>query len=165
MVGESNVALLLEQIIASPLRAIVDAQSESAKATVEFIMGLMKEEGEKLVPESVGLKYVRIIQDAETGEFKPEEQGLDIPLVTLVPIPYISVDEAEIEFDAKIVAAKPKNEGVKAVPLYAAYASKAARMGLSGEIHIKIKARRVDVPEGIARMITALSSSLTAGGR
>ena len=165
MASESNVALLLEQIIASPLRALVDAQSESARATVDFIMSLMKKEEKRVVPEAVELSYVQIIQDAETGELKPEEHRLSIPLVTLVPIPYISVDEAEIEFDAKIIATKPRSERVKAVPLYAVYASKAARVDFSGEMHIKIKAKRVDVPEGVARMITALSTSLTAGGK
>ncbi len=158
MANESNVALLLEQIIASPLRAIVDAQSESAKATVDFITSLMKREGETLTPESVELKYAQIVQDAGTGELKPEEQKLDIPLVTLVPIPYISVDEAEIEFDAKIVAARPER-GVRTVPIYATYASK-TKVDFSGEMHIKIKAKRADVPEGIAKMITALGASL-----
>ncbi|RUM35003.1 MAG: hypothetical protein DSY33_00690 [Archaeoglobus sp.] len=159
MVGGSNVALLLEQIIASPLRAIVDAQSESARATVEFITSLMKKEGGRLVPESVEIKYTQVIQDVETGELKPEEQKMDVPLITLVPIPYISVDEAEVEFDAKIIAANIERR-VKAVPIYATYAGK-ERTDLSGNIHIKIKAKRVDVPEGVARMITTLSNSLS----
>ncbi|MBO8180108.1 MAG: DUF2589 domain-containing protein [Archaeoglobus sp.] len=160
----SNLALLLEQIIASPLKAIVDAQSESANATVDFLLSLMDMDGERTIPKSVQVVYNQTYLDPESGELKQEAQKLSIPLVTLVPIPYISVDEADIEFKAKIVAAKPV-AGRKAVPLYAVYASKqTSKVDVSGDLHIRIKAKRADVPEGIARMITALSNSLNITG-
>ncbi|NOY12063.1 MAG: DUF2589 domain-containing protein, partial [Archaeoglobi archaeon] len=70
--------------------------------------------------------------------------------------------EVEIEFDAKIVAVRPEK---KVVQLYAIYAPRSSsRVDLSGEMHVKIKARRADVPEGIARMLTALANSLGVKG-
>nr|WP_230972451.1 DUF2589 domain-containing protein [Archaeoglobus neptunius] len=155
----ANFALLLEQIIASPLKAVVDAQSESAKATVNFLFSLMEEDGEKVVPKSVVVAYQQAFLDPDSGKVKQVEQRIGVPLVTLVPIPYISVDEAEIEFDAKVVAAGPSAEK-GAVPIYAVYAGRlTSRVDVSGELHLKIKARRSDIPEGIARMITVLANS------
>ncbi|RLI78098.1 hypothetical protein DRP05_08345 [Archaeoglobales archaeon] len=163
MATHSGVALLLEQIIATPLRAIIDAQTESAKATVDFLMSLMKKEGDETVPETIIIQYEQLIQNVETRKLEREKQKLIIPLLTLVPIPYMSIDEAEIEFDTKIVATKP-TEG-EAVPIYAVYTRKATPgVDFRGELHIKITARRTDIPEGMAKMITALSNPLVTTG-
>ncbi len=159
----SNIALLLEQIIASPLKAVIDAQEESARATMEFIAGMMDRKNGKLVPRSMEVSYSQAYVDADSGDLREEKQTLSVPLVTLVPIPYISVDEVEIDFDAKIVAAKPKKE-IKAVSLYAVYASSTSSLDLSGEMHVKIKAKRADIPEGVAKLITTLSNSLSIAG-
>ena len=159
-----NIALLLEQIIASPLKAVIDAQEESARATMEFIAGMMDRKNGKLVPRSMEVSYSQAYVDADSGDLREEKQTLSVPLVTLVPIPYISVDEVEIDFDAKIVAAKPKKE-IKAVSLYAVYASRStSSLDLSGEMHVKIKAKRADIPEGVAKLITTLSNSLSIAG-
>jgi len=47
-----------------------------------------------------------------------EKNRVKIPLLTLVPVPYLSIDEAEIDFSAKIVATSKQQKG-KFVPLYA----------------------------------------------
>ncbi|NOY11504.1 MAG: DUF2589 domain-containing protein, partial [Archaeoglobi archaeon] len=112
----SNLAVLLQQIISSPLRAVIDAQEESAKATLDFIASTMEKKAGKLVPKAVNVGYTQAYIDPDTGELKTEDLTLSVPLVTMVPIPYISVDEVEIEFDAKIVAVRPEK---KVVQLYA----------------------------------------------
>ncbi|MDI9643514.1 MAG: DUF2589 domain-containing protein [Archaeoglobaceae archaeon] len=157
-------ALLLEQIISAPLTAIIQAQKESAIATLQFLLSQMEEREEagrrKNFPISFELSYTQVLQNPETGQIEAFPMRMSIPVVTLVPIPYISVDEAEIEFNAKIITSKIREEkGLKFVSLYAAYGSK-TNVDLSGELHVKIKAKRADIPEGVAKMITALSNSI-----
>lgn len=157
-------ALLLEQIISAPLIAIIHAQKESAIATLQFLISQMEEREElgrrKKVPLTLDFNYSQILQDPETGRIEVLPMKMSIPVLTLVPIPYISIDEAELEFKAKIVTSKIREEkGIKFVSLYAAYGSK-ADVDLSGELNVKIKAKRTDIPEGVAKMITALSNSI-----
>ncbi|AAB90816.1 DUF2589 domain-containing protein [Archaeoglobus fulgidus] len=59
-----NVALLLDQIIATPLRSMVEAQQESANATVEFLTSLIDENGK---PKGIELAYEQTVFDPERG--------------------------------------------------------------------------------------------------
>ncbi|MFN3383277.1 MAG: DUF2589 domain-containing protein [Archaeoglobaceae archaeon] len=151
----AQVALFLEQLISAPLTAIVHAQKDSAKATLDFLLSHLVEKEEagkkKKVPLSVEFSYTQALQDPETGKIQILPMKISIPVLTLVPLPYISVDEAEIEFKAKIVAFK---EG----KFFAVYSHASA--DLSAELNVKIRAKRLEVPEGIAKTITALSNSI-----
>ncbi|MEM0202415.1 MAG: DUF2589 domain-containing protein [Archaeoglobaceae archaeon] len=150
----TQTALLLEQIISAPLTAIVHAQRDTAKATLDFLLSQLVEKEEagkkKRVPLSVEFSYTQVLQDPETGKLQTLPMKMSIPILTLVPLPYISVDEAEIEFKAKVVAFR---EG----KFFAVYQASA---DISAELNVKIRAKRVDVPEGMARAITALSNSI-----
>jgi len=157
-------ALLLEQIVSAPLTAIIQAQKESAIATLQFLLSQMEEREEagkrKKVPITLDFNYTQVLQDPDTGKVEAVPLKMSVPVLTLVPIPYISIEEAEIEFKAKIVASKIREEkGLKFVSLYAVYGSK-GNVELGGELNVKIKAKRVDIPEGVAKMITALSNSI-----
>lgn len=85
-------------MIGGPLKACIDAQAMAAKTTWDFI-------------QEVGLTV-----DLETGEKKAVNvsfsfiQGgrmvqLNVPLLTIVPIPYIAIHTIDINFKANISAA------------------------------------------------------------
>jgi hypothetical protein len=156
---------MLEHIISAPLRAIIEAQYESAISTIDFLIQLTSDRNGKKIPETIDIAYEQTVHDPDTGELRTETHVMKVPLVTLVPIPYISIEESEIEFDVKILA--PKVEKSERLPqgkvrLYAVYAEKQrSATNLSGEMHIKIKAKRSDIPEGLARMLTALNNSVS----
>ena len=88
-----NIALMLDQIIATPLRSMIEAQQESANATVEFLTSLIDKNGK---PKGIELAYEQTIFDPERGP-TTERNKLNIPLLTLVPVPYLSIYEAEID--------------------------------------------------------------------
>lgn len=88
-------ALPFGQIIGGPLKACIDAQTEAALSTWNYI-------------NSVG-----IVKDEETGESKAvyvkfsyrsngRSCSLSIPLLTLVPIPYLAIKDINIAFKAQI---------------------------------------------------------------
>lgn len=96
-------ALPFGQIIGAPLKACIDAQTEAALSTWNYI-------------NSVG-----ITKDENTGEskavyvkFSYRSNGrycsLSVPLLTLVPIPYLAIKNINIAFKADIAASSSTAE-------------------------------------------------------
>jgi hypothetical protein len=85
------------QIIGAPLKAAIEAQAMAAQTTWKFIqeVGLNTDSssGEK---KAVNISF-DFLQDGR-------EVRLNIPLLTIVPIPYIAINSIDIAFKAKINA-------------------------------------------------------------
>ncbi|MDJ0509197.1 MAG: DUF2589 domain-containing protein [Crocosphaera sp.] len=78
-------------LIGGPLQAAIDAQAQSANTTIDFIQKVGLKDG-KTVP-------VEFVYYADGREAK-----LIVPLLTILPIPYLAVDEVAIDFKANINA-------------------------------------------------------------
>ncbi len=105
-------ALPFGNLIGGPLVAAVEAQAKAARTTVEFIKAVAfkpeeNEEG-KLTGnlsddlQTIEFKYETI--DRTTGETTTTTSTLTVPLLTIVPIPYIRIDDMTINFKANISA-------------------------------------------------------------
>ncbi len=102
--------LQLNELLGAPMRAIVEAEAQAARATAEFIkeVGFVGT-GDATNPDfgevrMVTFSYMR--RDANGTETKAV---LQIPLLTLVPIPAIQVSEATIDFDLVLTSATEEN--------------------------------------------------------
>ncbi len=159
----STVALRLEEIIGAPLRAMIEAQRLSTEATLNFLMSLTRDDQGKRILESMDIIYQRMVQDPDQG-IKIEKQSLSVPLLTLVPIPYINIDEGEINLNIKIVSvreSKDEKPYMKSI-IHAIYAGRnVSTSDLSGEMNIKIKVKRNEMPEGLAKVLTVVSDGIT----
>jgi len=110
--GEELASLDFESMIGGPLVAVVNAQAQSAMATVNFLkeVGFKKPEGDLAIPGQdsgvgepiyVTFRYDKEVADADGGiEVKPFD--LTVPVLTMLPIPYLRVEETTISFNAKI---------------------------------------------------------------
>lgn len=93
--GQELSTIDFESVIGGPLVAIVHAQAQSALATVDFIKSVgFKEDGSV---QDVTFGYVKTLPDGTT-----QASSLSVPLLTIVPIPFLRVEEANLEFLAKI---------------------------------------------------------------
>lgn len=106
--GNEISSISLGSIIGGALSAIVEAQSQAAHTTVNFIneVGFEGKQGERK-PVYIDFQYEKmIIPEKETQQEEAEKQkqitSLKVPLLTMVPIPYIRVDDATIDFNVKI---------------------------------------------------------------
>lgn len=106
--GNEISSISLGSIIGGALSAIVEAQSQAAHTTVNFIneVGFEGEQGERN-PVYVDFQYEKSVVPEQTGEQGEEENvkqitKLKVPLLTMVPIPYIRIDDATIDFKVKI---------------------------------------------------------------
>ncbi len=116
--GASNAALSalssipFENIIAGPLEACIRAQKQAAETTVDFIQSVGLEE--KIVKDSNGQTLLddqgnpRTEMSAIYVSFQFIQGGrlvqLNVPLLALVPIPYIAINTIDINFKANITA-------------------------------------------------------------
>lgn len=92
-------------IIGGPLVAAVEAQAKAARSTVEFINAVAFTAP---VESSSGAGTGSNTREIQTVEFKykrgDQEVSLKVPLLTIVPIPYIRIDDMTIQFKANISA-------------------------------------------------------------
>lgn len=169
-------------MIDGPLKACIEAQAMAAKTTWDFI-------------QEVGLSY-----NPETGEktavnvaFTFNQNGkmvqLNVPLLTIVPIPYIAIHSIDINFKASISASSSSvnessssesldagaevNTGIKVGPFHmdakmnANYSSKKdskateeSKYSVEYTMDIAVKAGQDSMPAGLAKVLELLGNSL-----
>ncbi|MTI81112.1 MAG: DUF2589 domain-containing protein [Firmicutes bacterium] len=95
-----------DQMIGGPLVAVIKAQAQSAQTSVDFIksVGFTYDETEQTrEPNMVSFHYEKAVEDeGNNGGTSIHTFKLDVPLLTMLPVPYIRVEEVTIDFNAKI---------------------------------------------------------------
>jgi hypothetical protein len=170
-------ALPLESIIAAPLKGAIEAQAMAAATTKAFIESMLDKDHN---PISVQFKITRSIIDASAT--KSETATIDAPLLSIVPVPYLRIDSLTTHFKYEInLAEKKENEfswGVDAsvgttgllskfvsVSLKGNVSSRSKEesvMNRSGILEITVHASEAPIPEGLAKMLNLLSSTIPA---
>lgn len=103
-------ALSLYQLLAAPLYALVQAETYAANATADFIERVgfesQKREPSSTTPahEDMGkLRTISFQQERRTAEGQAATYKVEVPLLSILPIPALQVKEADLEFFVKIV--------------------------------------------------------------
>lgn len=94
-------ALPFGNIIGGPLVAAVEAQAKAARSTVDFIQSVAY----KPLADGAQPNAEREIQTVEfVYERDSKNVKLSVPLLVIVPIPYIRIDDMTVQFKANISA-------------------------------------------------------------
>jgi len=98
-----------ESMIGGPLTAVIRAQTQAANTSVDFIksVGFSTNEDDEEVPTMVSFNYTRLVEEEdEDGNITstPQPFTLSVPFLTMLPIPFIRIEETTIDFNAKITA-------------------------------------------------------------
>ena len=92
-------------IIGGPLVAAIEAQAKAARSSVDFIQSVAYK---PLAVEQDGTTAPNAARELQTVEFVYESGDknvkLSVPLLSIVPIPYIRIDDMTIQFKANISA-------------------------------------------------------------
>lgn len=175
-------AIPFSSMIGGPLKACIDAQAMAAKTTWDFI----QEVGLTVDPETGEKKAVNVsfsfIQNGRTVQ-------LNVPLLTIVPIPYIAINSIDINFKASISASSSSvtentsststdvgaevTAGLKIGPFHmdakinANYSSKKdskateeSKYSVEYTMDIAVKAGQDSMPAGLAKVLELLGNSL-----
>ncbi|MEM7165335.1 MAG: DUF2589 domain-containing protein [Planctomycetota bacterium] len=160
-------------LIGAPLNAAVEAQAKAAQSTLDFIKAIgFNDDGEV---ENVTFTFAR-------GD---DEISLVVPILTIVPIPFIRIDDMSIDFKAKLsassetgsetsntteakasVSAKAKYLFVSA-KLDASFSSKKdskatanSKYSVEYTMDIHVHAMQDDVPAGLAEVLKILTENV-----
>ncbi|WP_109829318.1 DUF2589 domain-containing protein [Reichenbachiella versicolor] len=180
-------AIPFSSLIGGPLDAAISAQAQAAKTSWEFIQNV----GLTTNPETQ-------MEEAINVTFYYNKDGkmtkLLVPLLTIVPIPYIAVDEVDIKFKANISAASSSvsstseetNVGGSAnvktkvgwgpfslsANINANYSSKKdskaseeSKYSVEYTMDVNVHASQSDMPAGMSSVLNILQQSITEGNR
>lgn len=175
-------AIPFGSIIGGPLKACIEAQAMAAKTTWNFI----QEVGLNIDPKTGEKKAVNVsFQFLQNGRMVQ----LNVPLLTIVPIPYIAVQSIDINFKASISASSSSVQedsshsettvgaevtaGLKIGPFHmdakmnANYSSKKdskatqeSKYSVEYTMDVAVKAGQEGMPAGLAKVLELLGNSL-----
>lgn len=142
-------------IIGGPLAACVRAQAEAAQTTIDFIRGFTMTNSE-LDPEGVEPITVTF-----TFIMNGEETRMTVPLMTIVPIPYMHIDYVNLNFTADITACDDgKMEAKYATEGYTRTEDDEQSVSVESKMGINVRASASSMPSGMAKMLEFFTNNL-----
>lgn len=185
-------ALPFGHLIGAPLVAVIEAQAQAAQTTVNFIesVGFTKEENSgTTTPDVVDGGKVRMVgfhyqKSNPNGNGNPVNASLNVPVLSIVPVPYIRIEETTIDFTAKIVDIEetkvdtslntgasvdasyghflaPAKVGFKASISYNRNTNSNSRFEKEYQMHVSVRAVQDDMPAGLSRVLNILEGLIT----
>ena len=144
-------SLNFSHLIGSPLLACIDAQEKAARCSREYIdeVGLETDDDGKKEAIMVSFSF---IQDGQAVE-------LTVPLLSIVPIPYFSIDLLEINFRANVKI----SDGEITASYAAGSDSKNVQSSLynvESAVDVHVKASQDDMPAGLIKVLGVLGNSI-----
>lgn len=173
----------LQQLIAGPLVSTIEADALSSRRYYDMLQLIAFEdrnEGDTTVKQLRMLKFSYL----ETNAGGNRSKVVSIPLVTLLPLPLLQIQEADFNFDINILDAVSSSsddsfdygkgridKGSPAASPFRLRASLASKGGtgsysekseqqLSANMKVHVKMRQADVPAGLSNMLRLTASNL-----
>jgi hypothetical protein len=112
-IGDELSSIDFQAMIGGPLSAVVKAQADAAVTSVDFIkaVGFDTENGNVKAPIMISFAYDKAIEkvaDDGTVNIEVKPFNLTVPFLTMLPIPFIRIEETTIDFNAKIVSVQER---------------------------------------------------------
>ena len=142
-------------IIGGPLAACVHAQAEASQTTLNFIRGFtMADSGIDVNgAEPVTVTFSFVMNGVPTL--------MTLPLMTLVPIPYMRIEHVNLSFTADITAcSNEKMEARYASEGYKRTEESEKSVSVQSKMGIHVRATTSDMPSGMARMLDFFANNL-----
>ena len=176
-------------LIGAPLTAAVQAQALAAQSSIDFIrsVGFTTASGATDPAEFGDIRMVSFSYEKRNNDSSVETVELRIPILSIVPIPYLRIDELTIDFTSKITeemvredtsgsttsASSELNAGYSnflsplKIDFKAAVSTKHSsssstnnRYKTEHTININVRAVQDDVPGGMGRILEIFESAI-----
>lgn len=172
-IAEQFAGLQMDQLIGAPLCAAVDASLQLAESTADFIRNVGFDDAGNV--RTVAFGYQRF-SDNRDGTGNLEEMRVNIPLLAVVPVPNLQVDEVNLLFDIEVKQSERRESSME---LGASASGKLGvlKVGITGNIsahqnntrstdnsakyHVDIRAANHGMPEGLARVLDMIAANMT----
>jgi hypothetical protein len=208
--GQELSSIDFESMIGGPLVAVINAQAQAAVSTVNFIkeVGFKKPSSEEEAGGDTSTEepiYVTFKYPKELSPYEPatpgdptatppvpptdavpavyETQELQVPILTILPIPYIRIDLTTIDFNAKINSVQYRKTDsrlkvdasleakagwlwgsakLKVSTSYQRSTQQGNTVNRTYSLAIHVKAVQDEMPAGMEKMLTILEGAITS---
>lgn len=174
-IAEQFAGLRMDELIGGPLRAAADAGSQLAQSTAAFIQNVGFENSGKVRTITFGYQQHSVNED---GTSNLDEMKVDIPLLAIVPIPNLQVDEVNILFDMEVKQSEREESqldvggaltgslqlGLPKINVtgnVSAHKSNTRSSDNSAKYHVDVHAANHGVSEGLARVLDIMAVNVT----
>ncbi|MBN2891909.1 MAG: DUF2589 domain-containing protein [Bacteroidales bacterium] len=171
-----------EYLIGSPLKAAIDAQNIATRATIDFIQQVGFNSNDEIIDPETGLpkqdfnygdarnivfNYIRINENG----FE-EISELSIPILTVVPVPFLRISDVELDLIANITETSESKTDANTDFFYnnkvefkgkisrKNATTKSSRFRSETSLGVKIKAVHDELPLGFSKMLSVMESSI-----
>lgn len=173
-------ALSLSQLVGAPIHALIDAETHAALSTANFIRTLGFE-GAPKNEEGGSLGHLRMASFRHNHKNNSGDEvttQVDVPLISLLPIPTLQIRDAELEYTVKILSTEteaPQKRQMmdnlelqtselvdNPIVMRASLANEGAskRRSLDMLLKMKVNVEQSDIPAGLAKFLSYASESM-----
>lgn len=173
-IAEQFAGLDMENLIGGPLSAAANASSQLANSTADFINRIGFDKDGKV--RTVAFAYQKRSMN-EDGTSNLDEMKVDVPMLAIVPIPNLQVDEVNILFDMEVKQSEKSesskelaasltgtvNLGIAKVSVtgsVSAHSSNTRSSDNSAKYHVDVRATNHGTPEGLARVLDMMAANV-----
>lgn len=181
-IGDELSSIDFESMIGGPLNAVIKAQAQSAQTSVDFIKSVGFDEDNN--PTMVSFSYMKPVESKDENNnivVTPTKYSLTVPILTMLPIPFIRVEETTIAFNAKInsvqestttsshdlntsMSAKagwgPFSAKVSASYSYKKSTSSNSKIERTYSLSVNVKAVQDELPAGTEKLLGILENAI-----
>lgn len=173
-IAEQFAGLQMDQLIGAPLRAAADASIQLATSTAEFINNVGFDNDGKVRTVAFGYQKRSVNED---GSSNLDEMKVDVPMLAIVPIPNLQVDEVNILFDMEVKQSERQESSldmgasltgslkigpvrVSVTGSVSAHQSNTRSSDNSAKYHVDVRATNHGIPEGLARVLDMMAANV-----
>ncbi len=173
-IAEQFAGLQMDQLIGAPLRAAADASNQLANSTAEFINRVGFDANGNVQTVAFGYQRRSVNED---GTSNLDEMKVNVPMLAIVPIPNLQVDEVNILFDMEVKQSEKQessmdmgatvsgtlNLGIVKVSVtgnISTHQSNTRSSDNSAKYHVDVRATNHGIPEGLARVLDMMAANV-----
>lgn len=173
-IAEQFAGLDMENLIGGPLSAAANASTQLANSTADFINRVGFDNDGKV--RTVAFAYQKRSMN-DDGTSNLDEMKVDVPMLAIVPIPNLQVDEVNILFDMEVKQSEKSeksmdlgatitgtvNLGIVKVSVtgnISAHSANTRSSDNSAKYHVDVRATNHGTPEGLARVLDMMAANV-----
>ncbi len=173
-IGSQFTGLDMKELIGGPLSAAADASVQLAQSTAEFINDVGFDEQKKV--RNVQFGYTKKNENPD-GSISNDDMNVNVPLLAIVPIPNLQIDEVNILFDMEVKESQKSesskdyggsftgtaNFGIFKATVsgsVSAHESNTRSSDNSAKYHVDVRATNHGTPEGLSRVLDMMSACI-----
>jgi len=174
-IGEQFKGLDMKNLIGGPLTAAAEANLLLARTTAGFINEVGFDESKKA--RSVLFKFLKQ-EPTEDGNMIVQDMSVEVPILAIVPIPNLQIDEVNVLFDMEVKQCEKSESstsksgsvsgkvgwGPVSVSIsgsVSSHSSNTRSSDNSAKYHVDVRATNHGTPEGLARVLDMMASAIS----